>query len=560
LPHPRITPLDAIIAGAYFIFALALGAWFGRKKIKTGDDFFLAEREATWPLIGASLFSANVSSQQFVGQAGLAFTLGLAAGGFQLVGAVCFMLLAVFFIDVYLGLKLTTSPQFFERRFGSGSRLFVAGINVLMIIAANLTVALYAGATVLADLAGWHHPAQFLLAIGCIAAGAGACTLFGGLRSVLWFDLVQAFVLVGGGVVTLCCAISRAGGVHALAGLRDGHGRSLWSVIQPWSHPFGWLPLVTGAIVLGVHGHCTDQDYVQRALAAKSVLHSKLGALFAAFLKIVALFIIVMPGVVAVKLLPAGTPADRVYVGLVTGFVPSGLAGLVLAGLMAAILGSMAAGLSAVSSLLTYDFVLRFSPALSEARKVLTGRLLIAAVLAVCVGAAPMIARYNGLFTYLVQIWSLLAPGVFVCVVAGVFTRWASNRGAVAALAVGSVVGLMGFVTLNLPALYVRLPLYLRNPLNLGFLITLLCAAVMALFSQRQEGGANGAAAALVRRASATRTMTAGENRIYRLTLATLVILWLAVVLIFSPVGIGATRPPPAARAQTTEISRAAAP
>ena len=323
----RIAPLDASIVAGYFLATISFGVWMGRRKIRNAEQLFLADREATWPLVGASLFSANISSQQFVGQAGLAFAIGLAAGAFQLVGALCFTFLAVFFVDVYLGLKLSTAPEFFERRFGPGCRLFVAGINVLMILAANLTAALYAGATVLSDLFGWNSSERFILAAVVIAAGAGVCAIFGGLRSVLWFDLVQATVLIFGGIVTLCCILPAAGGLAALRTLHDAHGLSMWSVIQPWWHPYGWLPIATGAVILGVHGHCTDHDYVQRALAAKSVFHSKLGALFAAFLKIVALFIIAAPGVVAARLLPAATAPDDVYVRLVTGYIPSGLIG-----------------------------------------------------------------------------------------------------------------------------------------------------------------------------------------------------------------------------------------
>jgi SSS family solute:Na+ symporter len=538
LSHAQITSLDAAIVVGYFIFALALGAWFGRKKIKTSDDFFLAEREASWPLVGASLFSANISSQQFVGQAGLAFTMGLAAGAFQLVGALCFALLAVFFIDVYLGLKLSTSPEFFQRRYGPGSRLFVSGINVLMIMAANLTAALYAGATVLTDLVGWNTSAQFMLAVVVIASGAGACTLFGGLRSVLWFDLVQAVVLVGGGAVTLGCAVARAGGVAAVSGLHNASGDSLWSAIQPSMHPYGWLPMATGAVILGVHAHCTDHDYVQRALAAKSVFHSKLGALFAAFLKIVALFVIAMPGVVAARLLPVGTPADRVYVGLVTGYVPAGLAGLVLAGLLAAILGSMASGLSAVSSLLTYDFVLRFKPQMTEGRRVLTGRLLIFGVLVACACAAPLIGHYQGLFTYLVKVWALLAPPVFVCVVAGVFTRWATNRGAVATLTVGAVLGVIAFVALDNKELVARLPIYLRNPLNVCVVITLLCATVMFLVSRLGAAEQQPENTTEIGRASSKASMTNSERRIFFIALGLLALLWLTVVVVFSPWGI----------------------
>ena len=540
----QISHFDACIVVGYFVVTIAFGVWTGRKKIKTTEQLFLADREASWPLVGASLFSANISSQQFVGQAGLAFSIGLAAGAFQLIGAMCFTFLAVFFVDVYLGLKLSTAPEFFERRYGAGSRLFVAGINVVMILAANLTAALYAGATVLTDIVGWNSPAQFLTAAIVIAAGAGICTIFGGLRSVLWFDLMQATVLVFGGLLTLWCTVGKAGGLSALATLYDAKGTSMWSVIQPWSHPFGWLPLITGAVILGVHGHCTDHDYVQRALAAKSLFHSKLGALFAAFLKIVALFIIAAPGVIAAKLLPAGTAPDRVYAQLVTGYVPTGFIGLVLAGLLAAILGSMASGLSAVSSMLTIDFAVKLAPRMSDPRRVLFGRLMMVAVLILCVACAPLIGHYQGLFTYLVKVWSLLAPPVFVCVVAGVFTRRATNQGAIATLATGAILGAIAFVVLDQPTLVAHMPPYLRSALNVGFLITVICAGVMFAFRDRRGGAAHG-----LSHNPKAQEMTGPERRIYRFVLIVLVVAWLSVAVTFSPWGL--------ARPQTSSASPA---
>ncbi|MGH8019926.1 MAG: sodium:solute symporter family transporter [Opitutaceae bacterium] len=283
---PRLNSLDFGIVLGHFVFTVALGAWLSRRRVETGEGFLLADRDASWPVVGASLFSANISSQQFVGQAGLAYSIGLVVGAFQLVGAGCFVLLAVFFVDVYPGLKLTTAPEFFERRYGPGTRLFVAGINVVMILAANLTAALYAGATVLTTLMGWNDPSHFLLAVAVIAGGAAICAVFGGLRPVMWIDVFQATVLVIGGAVTLFAGIAQAGGIEALLGNQDPASAGMWSVVQPASHVFGWLPLLTGAVILGVHGHCTDHDYVQRALAARSLYHSKMGAVFAALLKI----------------------------------------------------------------------------------------------------------------------------------------------------------------------------------------------------------------------------------------------------------------------------------
>ncbi|MCX6939640.1 MAG: hypothetical protein NTX09_02695 [Verrucomicrobia bacterium] len=509
----RITPLDGVIVGAYFLLTIALGLWFGRKKIRSAEALFLADREATWPMVGASMFSANISSQQFVGQAGLAYTIGLAAGAFQLVGASCFALLAVFFVDVYLSLKLRTAPEFFERRYSPGTRMFVSAINIVMILAASIASALYAGATVLTDLMGMSSTLQFNLAVAAIAVAAGTYTIFGGLRSVLWTDLLQTSPGTA--------------------------GNSLWTVVLPWDHAFGWLPMITGGLVLAVHGHCTDHDYVQRALAARSVYHSKMGAVFAAFLKILALFIIAAPGVIAAKLIPGLAQADQVYARLVSTYVPPGLAGLVLAGLLAAILGTVAAGLSAASSMVSYDFVLRFAPKLSEPARVRMGRGIMVLVLVLCALLAPGIKQFKGVYGYLVQIWSLLAPPVFVCVVAGIFTRRATPRGAVATLTVGTVLGAIAFWALGRPDIVAQLPRYLRSALNCGFVITLVCAATMALGSR--SGGANPGAneVADLTAAAAANSMSPGERRKYRLTLVVLAIVWLTVVVTFSPWGVG---------------------
>lgn len=533
MPVTRLSPLDLGIVLGYFVFIVALGAWLSRRKVETGEGFFLADRSASWPVVGTSLFSANISSQQFVGQAGLAYTLGLVAGAFQLVGAACFVLLALFFVEVYLGLKLTTAPEFFERRYGQGTRLFVAGINIVMILAANLTAALYAGATVLTTLVGWTTPALFLLAVALIAVSAAICSVFGGLRSVMWIEAFQAGVLVLGGTITLCAGLSEAGGFSALLPLKTATGASMWSVVQPWSHAFGWLPLLTGAVILGVHGHCTDHDYVQRALAARSVYDSKMGAVFAAFLKIVALFIIAAPGAIAAKLLPGLARADQAYAEMVTRFVPHGLVGLVLAGLLAAILGSMAAGLSAASSMITYDFVLKVRPGLGERARVTLGRALMVTILLVCSAAAPLIGRHSGLFAYLVKLWSLLAPPVFVCVVFGIFTRRADNRGAIATLAVGTLLGAIAFVALDSPATSAQLPGYFRNALNVGFVITLVCTLVMLLASRGSSDLVE-----FHRESTGGDRLSSSERRRFHVALGVVVLCWLTVVIVFSPLGL----------------------
>ena len=534
----RIGALDIAIVIGYFLLTVAFGLWMGRRKVKSGEDLFLADRSASWPMIGASLFSANISSQQFVGQAGLAYTIGIAAGAFQMVGAMCFVFLAVFFVDVYLGLRLRTAPEFFERRYNSSSRLFVAAINIVMILAANIVTALYAGATVINDLLGWTSAFHFNIAVVAIAVAAGLYTILGGLRSILWVDLMQASLLVLGGALTLVLAVNAAGGVEAVLAVPVGATENSWSIIKPWTHAFGWLPLITGATILGVHSHCTDHDYVQRALAAKSLFHSKMGAVFAGFLKVLALFIIAAPGVVAAKLLPGLSHPDQAYTRLITEYVPAGLVGLVMAGLLAAILGTVAAGLSASSAMVVFDFVGKWKPTITDERRVRLGRIVMIGILVLCTLLAPSIKSFQGVFGYLVRIWSLLAPPVFVCVVFGIFSQRATSRGAVATLTTGSVLGAVAFWMLGRPELLDFLPVYFRSSLNLGVLITGVCAIVM--WSQRSATPV--AAAADIRATgdvgAAGPAMTAKEQRLYRTSLTVLLVLIVSVVWLLSPWGV----------------------
>ncbi|HVU34575.1 MAG TPA: sodium/solute symporter [Opitutaceae bacterium] len=540
MPTLHVSTLDAVIVAGYLVAAISLGFWFGRKKMETDDAFFLADREASWPLVGASLFCSNISTQQFVGQAGLAYAIGLAAGAFQMVGAVCFLLLATFFVDVYLGLRLKTSPEFYEHRYNRSCRTLVSALNIALIVLASTTASLYTGAIVLCALFGWGTATQFALAVAGIAVAAGAYTIFGGLRSVLWTDLFQAGMLVCGGAVTLVLGIRHAGGIPAVLATYSDSGGSMWSLFLSWDHPFGWLAMATGALILGVHMHCTDHDFVQRALAARSVFDAKLGAIFAAFLKVVALFIVSAPGVVAAKLIPHLANPDRAYAQMVIRYIPSGFSGLVLASLLAAILGSVSAGLTASSSLVVYDFILRARPGISERNRVRLGRAVMLLILLFCASLAPGIARFRGVYGYMVEIGSLLGPPVFVCAVAGILTRRANARGAIATLAVGMGLGLAGFALLQSPVALADLPRYFRGALNLAFVDTVVCAGVMALVSRLFPG--TDRAASEIHRARRSPALDRGQRTILTGVIVALVVLWVAVVTTFSPLGLAAPR------------------
>jgi len=416
---------------------------------------------------------------------------------------------------------------------------------------ANLCAALYAGATVLTHLLGWdtgpHANALFWAAVLLIGIAAGTYTLLGGLRAVIYCDFIQMLVLVLGGALLLVFGIHRAGGLSAVLAFHDQAGRSMWSLARPWHHEFGWLPMLTGTVVLGVHGHCTDQDYVQRALAAGSLYHARMGAVFGGFLKVLALFVIAAPGVVAAQLVAQGTltinEGDSAYVALLTGVMPTGLLGICLAGLLAAIMSSVDSGLCACSSLLTYDFYAQFKKSVNDKALLRDGRIIMVVLLLVCILVAPAIRHFEGLFNYLLYVWALLAPPVFVCILFGLYDPRAHARAALVTLIVGCILGLVAFAVLKFPLLDTfrqTLPVYLQNKLNWGFINTVICALVMFALSRLRAGTDDDQQRVqAVRQSSDIMRMAPSETLRYWLFSLSLILVWITVLLCFSPLGIG---------------------
>jgi SSS family solute:Na+ symporter len=279
------------------------------------------------------------------------------------------------------------------------------------------------------------------------------------------------------------------GGIEAVfVGNVDDAGRSMWSLLRPWDHAFGWLPMLTGGLILGVHGHCTDQDYIQRALSAGSLYHAKMGALLAGVLKTLALLFIAAPGVVAAQLFQGQEiiARDNAYVSLLTEVMPVGLLGLCLAGLLAAIMSSVDSGLCACGSLLTYDFFAKIKKRATDKELLKDGRIIMVILLVFCMLIAPFIRNFQGLFNYLLAVWAFLAPGVFVTVLFGLFYRRSTEKAAFSTLCLGVILGLFSFCLLNIPLLgelKSQLPPFFQNNLNLSPWVTIACALNMYLMS-----------------------------------------------------------------------------
>src|SRR5438270_4840652 len=377
ITHRNLAPVDLVIIGIYFLVVFAIGFYFARKE-RTSTDYFLAGRDIGWFAIGASLFVSNISTEHFIGLAGSGATSGLAVGHFEWLACMILLILGWVFVPFYLRSNVFTMPEFLERRFNRNCAVYLASISIIAYVFTKISVHLYAAAIVLERVVGWN---QWTAAIVLVIA-TGIYTVAGGLAAVIYTDLVQTMILIAGAVILTFVGLDRVGG---FAGLRAAVPESYFHMIKPMSDPeFPWTGIFFGAPLLGIWYWCTDQVIVQRVLSAKDEGNAKAGTIFAGFLKILPVFLLVLPGIIAVALYKPmfkfGTHGevlngDVAFPTLIINLLPTGLVGLMIAALLAALMGGMASVFNSASTLVTLDFYKKLQPNASEARLVNNGRI-----------------------------------------------------------------------------------------------------------------------------------------------------------------------------------------
>src|SRR5437870_11882876 len=360
--HKALTSIDLTIIGLYFIVVFSIGFYFSRKE-RTSADYFLASRDVGWFAIGASLFVSNISTEHFIGLAGSGASSGLAVGHFEWLACLIVLLLGWVFVPFYLRSNVFTMPEFLELRFSRGCAVYLAGVSILAYIFTKISVHLYAAGIVLERVVGWNPLTAALI----LVIATGVYTIAGGLAAVIYTDLVQTLILIAGAVILTTIGLHRVGG---FAGLRAGVPASYFHMIKPVSDPdFPWTGILFGAPILGIWYWCTDQVIVQRVLSAKDEGHAKAGTIFAGFLKILPVFMLVLPGIIAFALFPEQVKKpDFAYPTLVLNLLPVGLVGLVMAALLAAVMGAMSSVFNSASTLVTLDFYKKLRPLASEKR------------------------------------------------------------------------------------------------------------------------------------------------------------------------------------------------
>jgi SSS family solute:Na+ symporter len=446
--HRILAPIDIAIIALYFIIVFGIGFYFSRKE-RTSEDYFLAGRNIGWFAIGASLFVSNISTEHFIGLAGSGATSGLAAGNFEWQASMILLLLAWVFVPFYLRSNVFTMPEFLERRFNRSCATYLASISIIAYIFTKISVHLYAAAIVLERVVGWN---QWTAAIILVIA-TGIYTIAGGLAAVIYTDLIQTLILLAGAIALTFIGLDKVGGFSAL---RAAVPSSYFHMVKPITDPdFPWTGIFFGAPILGIWYWCTDQVIVQRVLSAKDEGHAKAGAIFAGFLKILPVFLLVIPGIIAFALYPqlfhivngSVTNGDIAFPTAVVNLLPTGLVGLMIAALLAALMGAMSSVFNSASTMVTLDFYKKFRPQASESQLVTFGRIATGGMVVLGLLWVPFIHLLSAqLWVYLQSVQAYISPPITVCFIFGILWPRLNGQGAITSLLAGFVLGATRFI------------------------------------------------------------------------------------------------------------------
>ena len=458
--NASISMIDTIIIIVYLVGIMAVGIIAGYKKDSSSEEFFLGGRSFRWPIIGMGLFCANISTIHLVGLASSGYQHGLVVGNFEWMAAFCLILLGIVFAPFYFRNKISTLPEYLERRYGSGARTFLAAIFIMSALLVHIGISLYAGAKVLEAFFGINY----IVSIIGISVITAIYTILGGLKAVMITDAIQAVLLVGGAALLTFFGIQALpeAGVESWAAFKAACKPDQLSMIQPISdaaapgkfglREFSWYSILFGYPVLGIWYWCTDQTIVQKILSARSEKDGRNGAIFAGYLKILPVFLMVLPGVIAYVLFKdkIGDDNDATLMVLMTELLPVGIRGLMAAGLLAALMSTIEAALNSTATLTAEDIVKRLRPDIPDHKLVTIGRITAAVVVVLAMLWSTQGGKFGSIFEAINKIPMAFAPGITAVFLWGVFWPRGNKQGAMAALLFNVVVGLV-YLVIDIP-------------------------------------------------------------------------------------------------------------
>ncbi|MGD2294662.1 MAG: sodium:solute symporter [Candidatus Aminicenantes bacterium] len=475
--------LDWIVIAGYFSIILGIAWWVIRQKQESSTQYFLAGRHVGWFVIGASIFASNIGSEHVVGLAGTAAKTGVAMGHYEL-HAWCILLLGWVFVPFYMRSKVFTMPEFLEKRYSPTARWFLSLISLVAYVLTKVSVTVYAGAIVFQALLGTEFWTGALITVVL----TGIYTILGGLRAVVYTEALQAIVLLVGSITVTIVGVIKIGGWNNLVAVAGSEHLNLF---LPLDHPdFPWLGMLLAPPIVGIWYWCTDQVIVQRVLAAKNETQARRGTILASYFKLFPFFIFFIPGVTAYALAKTGQlnlpAADMAFPAMVKMLLPAGIRGLVVGGLLAALMSSLAAVFNSCSTLFTMDIYKKLKPKASEKTLVLVGRIATGVVVVCGILWIPLMKFISSeLYHYLQSVQAYFAPPIFSVFLLGIFWKRINSKGALTALIGGFVIGMLRLVA---ELFKDKLSGWLYTFANVNFLyfcvyLTLLCIGSMIAVS-----------------------------------------------------------------------------
>ncbi|MDA3852747.1 MAG: sodium:solute symporter, partial [Bacteroidales bacterium] len=441
--------LDWIVIGVFAVILIGIVVWVVSQKNNNSEDYFLGGRDATWVAIGASIFASNIGSEHLIGLAGAGASSGMAMAHWEIQGWMI-LILGWVFVPFYSRSMVLTMPEFLEKRYNSESRTILSVISLVSYVLTKVAVTVYAGGLVFQQVFGieemWGIDFCWISAMGLVLLTA-VFTIFGGMKSVLYTSVLQTPILLGGSLVILVLGLKALGGWGELmriagANVINEHGDSMVSLIRSNEDPnFPWLGALLGSAIIGFWYWCTDQFIVQRVLSGKNEKESRRGTIFGAYLKLLPVFLFLIPGMIAYAMSVKGgvmlngqeyvlPSADAAFPSLVAQLLPAGIKGLVVCGILAALMSSLASLFNSSAMLFTIDFYKRFKPETSEKKLVRIGQMATVVIVVLGILWIPIMRNIGDvLYEYLQDVQSVLAPGLAAAFLMGVTWKRASAKG-----------------------------------------------------------------------------------------------------------------------------------
>ena len=475
----KMGTIDMVIILIYIVGILAIGLFSVRKSKMTSDNYFLAGRSLKWLVVGAALFASNISTIHMVGLAASGYNEGFVWGNFEWMAVFTLILLALIFAPFYFKTRIATLPEFLEKRYGPASRTFVAFMGIIAALFIHLGMSLYAGAVVFESFFGINvYVSIFLISI--ITA---VYTVIGGLKAVMVTETVQTVILISGAILLTVFGIFALPehGITSFAlfkaALKDGqlsmlHSSASIKALSATGADTGltWYAVLLGYPVLGIWYWCTDQTHVQRVLSARSLEDAQKGSLFAGVLKILPVFILILPGVIGYILYKdiIGTDANQTFPILIMHLLPVGMKGIVAAALLSALMSVVAAALNSSATLVSVDIVKRFRPKTSDSEQVLVGRIAAVVIMIVAMLWSTQGGNFTSIFEAINKIAAAMAPPITTVFLLGVFSKRGTKEASIITLCLGFLLGVISFCLDYVP---VSGKMYITNGLGIPFMM-----------------------------------------------------------------------------------------